>query len=89
MAKYTIILSDDLEVKAMECITSDIQGWIDNAATNRARVSKIEIIEKLIRHCNVNEIALAVGEPAQVAQALSLGVVETAAVAEAREELLN
>jgi hypothetical protein len=86
MANYTITLSDDIEVKAMECITSDIQGWIDNAATNRARISKIEIIEKLVMHCNVNEIALAVGESAQVAQALSLGVVETAAAVEAREE---
>jgi hypothetical protein len=86
MADYTITLSDDIEVKAMECITSDIQGWIDNAATNRARVSKVEIIEKLVMHCNVNEIALAVGEAAQVTQALSLGVVETSAAIEAREE---
>jgi hypothetical protein len=86
MADYTITLSDDIEVKAMECITSDIQGWIDNAATNRARVSKVEIIEKLVTHCNVNEIALAVGEAAQVTQALSLGVVETSAAIEAREE---
>ena len=86
MANYTITLSDDIEVKAMECITSDIQGWIDNAATNRARVSKVEIIEKLVMHCNVNEIALAVGEAAQVTQALSLGVVETSAAIEAREE---
>ena len=86
MADYTITLSDDIEVKAMECITSDIQGWIDNAATNRARVSKVEIIEKLVMHCNINEIALAVGEAAQVTQALSLGVVETSAAIEAREE---
>jgi len=86
MANYTITLSDDIEVKAMECITSDIQGWIDNAATNRARVSKVEIIEKLVMHCNINEIALAVGEAAQVTQALSLGVVETSAAIEAREE---
>ena len=30
-------------------------------------------------HCNKNEIAIAVGEEAQVAQAYSLGIIKTAA----------
>jgi FAD/FMN-containing dehydrogenase len=57
-------------------ITADIDDWIENAALNRARLAKEQIIADLIRHCNENDIALAVGEAAQVTQAFELGVAE-------------
>ncbi len=60
----------------MEYIAVDVDEWITNAATNRARIAKIEIIDKLVTHCNANSIALAVGEDAQVTQAYDLNVVE-------------
>ena len=72
---YTITLTDT-EKKSMEYITADIDDWITNAATNRARLAKEEILDKLYTHCNANSIALAVGEDAQVTQAYDLNVVE-------------
>jgi len=70
---YTITLTTT-EKKAMETITADVDDWITNAATNRARIAKEEIIAALITHCNTNGIALATGEEAQVTQAYSLDV---------------
>ena len=74
---YTITLTDT-ERKAMEYITADVDDWITNAATNRARIAIDEIVAKLVEHCNANDIALAVGRDAQVTQAYDLGVVSAA-----------
>ena len=68
----------ETEIKCFEYVTSDTTGWIQNVSSERARVAKEEIIAKLVEHCNANEIALAVGEDAQVTQAYDLGVVKTA-----------
>ena len=74
---YTITLTDT-ERKAMEYIAKDVDDWITNAATNRARIAIDEIVAKLVEHCNANDIALAVGRDAQVTQAYTLGVVSSA-----------
>jgi hypothetical protein len=74
---YTITLTET-EKKSLEYITSNVDSWITNAATARAKIAKDEIIAKLVAHCNANSIALAVGEDAQVTQAYDLGVVEKA-----------
>ena len=74
---YTITLTDT-EKKSMEYIAADVKDWIDNAATNRARIAKEEIIAINTKHCNANSIAIAVGADAQVTQAFTLGVVKTA-----------
>jgi len=74
---YTITLTDT-EKKAMEHIVADVDDWITNAATNRARIAIDEIVAKLVEHCNANDIALAVGRDAQVTQAYELGVVSAA-----------
>ena len=78
MADYTITLTDT-EKTAMEYIAFDVDQWITNAATNRARIAIEEIINLNTTHCNNNSIAIAVGVDAQVAQALSLGVIDKAA----------
>ena len=75
MANYTITLTDT-EVKSLKTVMSDVDGWITNAATNRARIAKNDIISKLVAHCNANDIAIAPGEDAQVTQAYDLGLVE-------------
>ena len=75
---YTITLTDT-EKTAMEYIALDVDEWITNAATNRARIAVEEIIQLNTTHCNANSIAIAVGRDAQVAQALSLGVIDKAA----------
>lgn len=74
---YTITLTDT-EKKAMEHIAVNVDDWITNAATNRARIAIDEIVAKLVEHCNANDIALAVGRDAQVTQAYDLGVVSAA-----------
>ena len=74
---YTITLTDT-EKTAMEYIAFDVDEWITNAATNRARIATDEIVALVVAHCNENSIALAVGKDAQVAQAYELGVVQTA-----------
>ena len=78
MPDITITLTDT-ENKALEYAAVSVQDWADNALTNRARIAKDEIITLLVAHCNANDVALAVGEDAQVAQAYDLGVVRTAA----------
>ncbi len=71
---YTITLTDT-EKKCMDYITTDIDDWITNAVNNRVRIAKEEIISLNTAHCNANEIALAVGETAQVQQAYDLKIV--------------
>ena len=84
---YTITLTDT-EKKSMDYITTDIDDWITNAAKNRARIAKDEIISLNTAHCNANDIAIAVGEDAQVTQAYDLGVVKTQAQRDAELDLL-
>ena len=72
---YTITLTE-AERKAMEFICADVDEYITNFATNRARIAKKDIIAKLVNHCNENDIAIATGEDAQVTQAYDLKIVE-------------
>ena len=74
---YTITLTDT-EKKSMESITADVKEWITNAAINRARQAKDEIIAALITQCNNNSKTIATGEDAQVTQAYTLGIVTKA-----------
>ena len=85
MPDITISLTDT-ENKALEYAAVSVQDWADNALTNRARIAKDEIIEKLVAHCNANSIAIATGEDAQVTQAFDLDVVDTAANVQAAAE---
>ena len=77
MATLTIEVTDT-EFKALQYAALSPQDWADNAVTNRARIAIDEICGMLMTHCNDNEIAMAVGKDAQVAQAFTLGVVMTA-----------
>ena len=83
--KYTVEL-DASEKIAMEYIAVDVDEWITNAATNRARIAIDEIIQLNTTHCNTNSIAIAVGRDAQVAQALELGVIDKASDRSQEEE---
>ena len=76
--KYTVELTATEKI-AMEYIARDVDDWITNAATNRARQAIEEVIQLNTAHCNANSIAIAVGRDAQVAQALELGVIDRAA----------
>ena len=71
---YTITLTDT-EKKSMEYATIDVKDWIANAATNRARIAKEDILATNMAHCNANGITIATGEDAQVQQAYDLNLV--------------
>ena len=75
MADYTITLTDT-EIKSLKTVMVDIDEWVTNSATNRARIAKKDIIAKLVEHCNANDITIATGEDAQVTQAYTLNIVE-------------
>jgi len=77
MANITVTLTDT-QTKSLEYVAYSVQDWSNNALHNRARQAQDEIIAKLVTHCNVNSVALAVGIDAQITQAYSLGVVDTA-----------
>ena len=78
MPDITISITDT-ELKSLEYAAVSPSEWADNAVTNRARIAKEEIISLLVAHCNANDVALAVGEDAQVTQAFDLGVVQRVA----------
>ena len=77
MANITVTLTDT-QTKSLEYVAYSVQDWCDNAIHNRARIAQEKIIAALVTHCNANSVALAVGVDAQVTQAYSLGVVDTA-----------
>ena len=85
MPNITVALTDT-QNKCLEYAATDVQDWADNALHNRARIAQDEIIAALVAHCNANEIALATGADAQVAQAFELEVVKTAAQRNAEAE---
>lgn len=78
MATYSVNVSDS-DHKAFEYIANTPQDWVENAVQARIQLAKTDILQRLQEHCNANEIAMAVGESAQITQAYDLGVVQTAA----------
>ncbi len=85
MANITVTLTAT-QTKCLEYASYSVQDWCDNAIHNRARIAQEEIIAKLVAHCNANSVALAVGADAQVTQAYTLGVVDTAANVQAASD---
>jgi hypothetical protein len=73
--EYTITITES-ERLALESIAVDVKEWIANAAKARAGVASSDIINKLIAHCNENNIQIANGLDAQIQQAYDLGVVK-------------
>ena len=47
MPSYTVTLTDT-EKKAFDYVALDVDHWIKNAATNRARIAKEEIVKEAV-----------------------------------------
>jgi len=77
MANITVTLTDT-QIKSLEYSAYSVQDWANNALQERARIAQEEIISKLVAHCNANDVAIATGVDAQVTQAYTLKVVDTA-----------
>jgi hypothetical protein len=76
---YTVTLTE-AETKAMEYVAADVQEWIDNAATNRARIAIDEICDLYVKHkLDNNEAITATNKPDMVLAAYEEGLVKTAA----------
>ena len=76
---YTITLTES-EQKAMEYIAADVDEWITNAATNRARIAIDEICALYTNHkLENNEPITVVGKDAMVLAAFEEGIIQTAA----------
>ena len=76
----------DTQAKCLDRVMIDKKEWITNAAIARAYIESKEIRRLLMEHCNANDIAMAVGEDAQITQAYELGVVEVAVAPAAERE---
>ena len=76
---YTITLTE-AEQKAMEYIAADVDDWITNAATNRARIAIDEICDLYVKHkLDNNEAITVTNKPDMVLAAYEEGLVKTAA----------
>jgi hypothetical protein len=84
---YTITLTE-AENKAMEYIAADVDEWITNAATNRARIAIDEICDLYVKHkLENNQPITATNKPDMVLAAYQEGLVKTAA--QRNEEVSN
>lgn len=85
MTQTITIELTDTQYKGLEYAALSPSNWAENAVTERARIANDEIVAALVTHCNANEIAIATGKDAQIAQAFELGVVKTATERQAEE----
>ena len=79
MTQQISVSVSDVQMKALEYQAVCVQTWADNAVHEMARIASIDIVNRLVEHCNANEIQMAVGQDAQVLQAFELGIVQAAA----------
>lgn len=76
----------DTQAKCLDRVMVDKEEWITNAAIARAYIESKEIRRLLMEHCNANDIAMAVGEDAQITQAYELEVVKAAVAPSSERE---
>ena len=78
MAKtYTITVDDHID-KLLESEFEDPQAHFANFVDHRYKLLYDGLLPALIKYCNENSTALAVGEAAQIEQAFTLGVTKKA-----------
>ena len=78
MVDFTITLTDT-EKKGMEYAALNVQDWIDNAATNRARIAVDEIVNLYTTKALDDGVAIPATRDLIVADAFTRGWVKTAA----------
>ena len=79
---FSVTVSD-AEYKSLQYAADDPQDWVENAVTTRCQVGGDQIISALVAHCNANNVQIATGRDAQITQAYTLEVVQTAQEAQA------
>ena len=79
---FSVTVSD-AEYKSLQFAAADPDDWVENSISHRCQVAGDEIVSALVAHCNANDIQLATGRDAQITQAYTLEIVQTAAAAQA------
>lgn len=74
---FSVTVSD-AEYKSLQYAAVDPEDWVENAVTTRCQVGGDKIISLLVAHCNANNVQIATGRDAQITQAYTLEVVQTA-----------
>ena len=77
MANITLTIEDH-QLKALESEFPDVDAFFQNFVEHRYILREQEILNKLITHCNENDIALATGVSAQIDQAYELNLISEA-----------
>jgi hypothetical protein len=75
---YTITLTTAQD-QALSYVAASQQDWIDNAATNRARIAIDEIVALTVQKCLDTDTAIPGSKDAMVTLAFERGWVKTAA----------
>ena len=76
---YTITLTE-AEDLALQYAAADVDEWITNAATNRARIAIDEICDLYVKHkLDNNQPITATNKPDMVLAAYGEGLIKTAA----------
>ena len=76
---YTITLTE-AEDLALQYVAADVDEWIDNAATNRARIAIDEICDLYVKtKLENNQPITATNKPDMVLAAYEEGLIKTAA----------
>ena len=75
---YTITLTTAQD-QALSYVAASQQDWIDNAATNRARIAIDEIVAITVQKCLDTDTAIPGSKDAMVTLAFEQGWVKTAA----------
>ena len=90
MVDFTVTLTDT-ENKGMEYAALNVQDWIDNAATNRARIAVDEIVNLYTTKALDDGVAIPATRDLIVEDAFTRGWVKTAAQrdSDAASELAN
>ena len=57
MATYTVTLNES-DTKCFEYREIDTQDFVDNFIKEEVRLARLDIVKKLVAHCNENNIAI-------------------------------
>lgn len=77
MANITLTIEAH-KLKALESEFPDVTAFFQNFVEHRYMLREKEILNKLIEHCNENDVTIATGVSAQIDQAYTLKIISKA-----------
>lgn len=77
MANITLTIEAH-KLKALESEFPDVTAFFQNFVEHRYMLREKDILDKLIEHCNENDVTIATGISAQIDQAYELNLISEA-----------